>query len=137
MNIAVRGKPLSHDCHVSSISKGILNVLASLNDSLSDTPPIDQPQRFGNKAFKIWYEKLKNVSIFLFIRFFKFFFRYLQFYVYRTLKIYSNPTYQKNITKRLSKSRIISSKASEMQPVLITVPGMRCPFACFYVVYFK
>lgn len=27
---------------------------------LTETPPIDQPQRFGNKAFKQWYQKLKE-----------------------------------------------------------------------------
>lgn len=63
MNIAVRGKPLSHDCHISHITEGMINLLNSLDTMLTETPPIDQPQRFGNKAFKIWYEKLQKVKI--------------------------------------------------------------------------
>lgn len=62
MNIAIRGKPLSQECHVSPITEGILNLLNSLNDILTETPPIDQPQRFGNRAFKIWYERLQKVN---------------------------------------------------------------------------
>lgn len=29
---------------------------------IDDIPPIQQPQRFGNQAFRIWYDKLKTVS---------------------------------------------------------------------------
>jgi len=25
-------------------------------------PPTEQPQRFGNKSFRVWYQKLKDVS---------------------------------------------------------------------------
>src|SRR5690606_3824906 len=31
-----------------------------LQDLLKDTPPFDEPQRFGNKAFKLWYEKVES-----------------------------------------------------------------------------
>lgn len=62
MNIAVRGKPLSQECPVSPITDGVLNLLNSLDTMITETPPIDQPQRFGNKAFKIWYEKLQQVK---------------------------------------------------------------------------
>ncbi|XP_065203435.1 serine/threonine-protein phosphatase 2A activator-like [Planococcus citri] len=60
MNIAVRGKPLSYECHTSEITLGIISLLKSLDQMVTETPPIDQPQRFGNKAFKIWYEKLQK-----------------------------------------------------------------------------
>lgn len=63
MNIAVRGKSLQQDCFISPISKGILNLISTLDNILTETPPIDQPQRFGNKAFKLWYEKVKEVII--------------------------------------------------------------------------
>lgn len=63
MNIAVRGKPIHHNCHISDVTKGILNVLLSLDKILTETPPIVQPQRFGNKAFKIWYDQVKQVNI--------------------------------------------------------------------------
>lgn len=61
MNLAVRGKSNNHQCHVSDITKGILNVISSLDNMLTEIPPIDQPQRFGNKAFKTWYERLQQV----------------------------------------------------------------------------
>lgn len=61
MNIAVRGKSLFHECPISPVSKGILNIIEALNKMVEETPPIDQPQRFGNKAFRNWYEKLKTV----------------------------------------------------------------------------
>ena len=61
MNIAVRGKSNAQQCHLSDISKGILNVISSFDDMLTQIPPIDQPQRFGNKAFKTWYERVQKV----------------------------------------------------------------------------
>ena len=30
---------------------------AKLNQLLKETPPIQQPMRFGNKAFKDWHDK--------------------------------------------------------------------------------
>lgn len=107
MNIAVRGKSLQHQCHVSPITEGIIKLLESLDVNLTETPPIDQPQRFGNKAFKIWYEKLQEVVILQFSK--------LNtgnnnnandaisFILSRALKIYSKKIYQKNTIKQLSK----------------------------------
>lgn len=66
MNIAVRGKSLFQECHISPVSEGILNTIEALNRLLEETPPIDQPQRFGNKAFRNWYEKLKTVKTFIY-----------------------------------------------------------------------
>ena len=31
-----------------------------MDQLVTDTPPITQPQRFGNKAFKLWYDKLEK-----------------------------------------------------------------------------
>lgn len=60
MNTAVKGKKLSCDCDCSETVKGLLNLLDTLDVWIDETPAIDQPQRFGNKAFRIWYEKLKS-----------------------------------------------------------------------------
>lgn len=38
-----------------------LELLETLDKWIDETPPIDQPQRFGNKAFKLWYKKLQEV----------------------------------------------------------------------------
>lgn len=37
-------------------------MLEVLNKWIDEIPPIQQPQRFGNQAFRTWYEKLKNVN---------------------------------------------------------------------------
>lgn len=38
-------------------------MLEVLNKWIDEIPAIQQPQRFGNQAFRTWYEKLKTVSI--------------------------------------------------------------------------
>lgn len=38
---------------------GLLNILSQWIDEIL---PIQQPQRFGNAAFKTWYNRLKDVS---------------------------------------------------------------------------
>nr|CAI5868107.1 unnamed protein product [Callosobruchus analis] len=44
-----------------------INTLCTILDTLSkwidETPPIQQPQRFGNQAFRTWYDRLKNGAI--------------------------------------------------------------------------
>lgn len=40
--------------------KGLNNVLVDLQQLINDTPPFDEPQRYGNKAFKLWHEKLQS-----------------------------------------------------------------------------
>lgn len=61
MNSEARGKSIGVDCHVSDITKGVLALLNKLDVLITEIPPIQQPQRFGNKAFKTWYTKVKEV----------------------------------------------------------------------------
>jgi len=37
-------------------------MLETLNSYIAECPPTDQPQRFGNKAFRSWFEKLQQVT---------------------------------------------------------------------------
>lgn len=37
-------------------------MLDSISKLIDETPPIEQPQRFGNQAFRTFYQKLKDVS---------------------------------------------------------------------------
>lgn len=60
LNEAIKGKPLSVDCKVSSNVKKIMTVLQELDNYINDFPPIEQPQRFGNIAFKDWIHKVKS-----------------------------------------------------------------------------
>ena len=41
--------------------ENFMKILDTLSGWVDDIPPIDQPQRFGNKAFRQWHDKLKEV----------------------------------------------------------------------------
>lgn len=60
LNEAVRGKSLSCNLSASPTVTGIVNVLDKIDEIIEQTPPIDQPQRFGNKAFTAFYNKLQD-----------------------------------------------------------------------------
>ena len=59
----IQGVKNTSDIEISDRASKIINVLDTLTVLLKQTPPIDQPQRFGNKAYRDWSEKLKNSSI--------------------------------------------------------------------------
>lgn len=46
----------------------VVKMLKILNKWIDEIPPIQQPQRFGNQAFRTWYDKLKTVSKFIIFR---------------------------------------------------------------------
>lgn len=60
LNEAVKGKSLSVECPESDVTKGMVSLLDKLDVWIEETPPIEQPQRFGNQAFRTWYKKLKE-----------------------------------------------------------------------------
>lgn len=65
LNDAIKGK--SNSLLGVQISEGVqktIHLLDRLDKMIDETPPIKQPQRFGNQAFKTWYEKLKDVCCF-------------------------------------------------------------------------
>lgn len=45
-----------------SINK-VCDLLDKLDKLIDETPPIEQPQRFGNQSFRMWYNKLKDGAI--------------------------------------------------------------------------
>lgn len=48
----------------------IIQMLEEMEKWVQDFPPIEQPQRFGNKAFRDWFARLSEVSsIFVFLFF--------------------------------------------------------------------
>ncbi|KAK2555482.1 Serine/threonine-protein phosphatase 2A activator [Acropora cervicornis] len=82
LNDAVKGKSMSGDYHMSKICKtyvpsgnlahknAVFNIQASkklvvmldtMNSWIDEIPPTDQPQRFGNKAFRTWCNRLEEV----------------------------------------------------------------------------
>ena len=61
--VCVQGKSLKHSCQISPAVQKILDVLTDIEKLLTETPPIQTVQRFGNQAFRSWFEKVKEVSI--------------------------------------------------------------------------
>uniref|UniRef100_A0A2P2HYK7 Serine/threonine-protein phosphatase 2A activator n=1 Tax=Hirondellea gigas TaxID=1518452 RepID=A0A2P2HYK7_9CRUS len=60
LNESVRGKCCSSACDVSAAVQGLLDMLDTMASWLKEYPPIDQPQRYGNKAFRDYYARLSK-----------------------------------------------------------------------------
>lgn len=60
LNDSVKGKSMREDCYMSEASTKLLAMLDTMNSWIDKIPPIDQPQRFGNKAFRTWCSKLEE-----------------------------------------------------------------------------
>ncbi|XP_056137995.1 serine/threonine-protein phosphatase 2A activator [Lampris incognitus] len=60
LNESVKGKTLRCEYQVSETVDGLLGVLGTLDRWIDETPPVDQPSRFGNKAYRSWYAKLEQ-----------------------------------------------------------------------------
>uniref|UniRef100_A0A4W4GC29 Serine/threonine-protein phosphatase 2A activator n=1 Tax=Electrophorus electricus TaxID=8005 RepID=A0A4W4GC29_ELEEL len=58
LNEAVKGKQLTCAYPCSETVKKLLSLLGTLDRWIDETPPVDQPSRFGNKAYRTWYAKL-------------------------------------------------------------------------------
>jgi Phosphotyrosyl phosphatase activator len=63
MNEAVRGKAIDTRLEPSNNVMSVFQMLEHFNKLIDETPPIDQPQRFGNKAFAQWLNKIGEVSM--------------------------------------------------------------------------
>ncbi|KAG0715513.1 Serine/threonine-protein phosphatase 2A activator [Chionoecetes opilio] len=60
MNMAVKGKKTSAPCLASPVTTNLLKMLDTISQWVDDIAPIDQPQRYGNKAFRDFYSRLKE-----------------------------------------------------------------------------
>lgn len=58
LNEGVKGKKLTFDYKVSEAIEKLVALLDTLDRWIDETPPVDQPSRFGNKAYRTWYAKL-------------------------------------------------------------------------------
>lgn len=61
--MCIQGKTLSYKCQMSPCAQKLVEMLEKLEKLAIETPPIDQPQRFGNVAFKTWYQKMEENSV--------------------------------------------------------------------------
>jgi serine/threonine-protein phosphatase 2A activator len=62
LNESVHKKLISDPCRISPQTRRILEMLDKLDSWLNDFPPLENPQRFGNKAFRQWMEHLRQHS---------------------------------------------------------------------------
>lgn len=61
---AIQGKKISVKLEPSPIADNLVNIFEiDLKKMLDETPPLEQPQRFGNKAYRDWSAKLQNASM--------------------------------------------------------------------------
>lgn len=58
--MCIQGKSLSYKCQVSPAVQKLIEMLDKFEKLAIESPPIEQPQRFGNIAFRTWFQKLKD-----------------------------------------------------------------------------
>ncbi|KAM6431490.1 serine/threonine-protein phosphatase 2A activator isoform 1-T1 [Liasis olivaceus] len=58
LNEGIKGKKLTCEYKVSEPIEKLVTLLNTLDQWIDETPPVDQPSRFGNKAFRTWYAKV-------------------------------------------------------------------------------
>uniref|UniRef100_A0A182MAC3 Serine/threonine-protein phosphatase 2A activator n=1 Tax=Anopheles culicifacies TaxID=139723 RepID=A0A182MAC3_9DIPT len=63
MSVALQGTRNSQEVSVPPIVEKLMKVLDRLEQLAIETPPIDQPARFGNVAFKSWFQKMQSESM--------------------------------------------------------------------------
>uniref|UniRef100_A0A1A8GU57 Serine/threonine-protein phosphatase 2A activator n=2 Tax=Nothobranchius korthausae TaxID=1143690 RepID=A0A1A8GU57_9TELE len=60
LNEGVKGKKMTCEYEVSETVDRLLELLGTLDRWINETPPVDQPSRFGNKAYRTWFAKLEQ-----------------------------------------------------------------------------
>lgn len=40
-----------------------MKMLNKFDDWITEIPPVSQPQRFGNQAFRTWHSKIQEVKL--------------------------------------------------------------------------
>uniref|UniRef100_A0A2M4AUR4 Serine/threonine-protein phosphatase 2A activator n=1 Tax=Anopheles triannulatus TaxID=58253 RepID=A0A2M4AUR4_9DIPT len=62
MSVALQGTRASQNLEVSPVVEKLMSAIDRLEQLAVETPPIDQPARFGNAAFKTWFQKMRSES---------------------------------------------------------------------------
>lgn len=60
LNESIKGKSMKSEYHVSEPVEKICEIIQKLDGWVDEIPPVEQPQRFGNKAFKDWLARLND-----------------------------------------------------------------------------
>lgn len=62
LNLVAHQKKNTSECHETESVKAVLSLLSTLDKWIDEIPPLDQPSRFGNMAFRKWIERLEKES---------------------------------------------------------------------------
>lgn len=57
---SIKSHKLSDPCHVSPAVSTILQVIEKLISFVDEIPPVPQPGRYGNVAYRIWHERMSS-----------------------------------------------------------------------------
>lgn len=60
VNEAVKNKKLTEPFHMMQVTENLLNLLSTMKKWISEIPPVAQPQRFGNKAYRTWFQRVNE-----------------------------------------------------------------------------
>ncbi|XP_059618891.1 serine/threonine-protein phosphatase 2A activator [Phlebotomus argentipes] len=60
VSMSIQGKKISAEVPKSAGVDKVLQLFVKLNVLVDDTPPVDQPQRFGNVAYRSWHQKMRD-----------------------------------------------------------------------------
>uniref|UniRef100_A0A182P1M0 Serine/threonine-protein phosphatase 2A activator n=1 Tax=Anopheles epiroticus TaxID=199890 RepID=A0A182P1M0_9DIPT len=63
MSVALQGTRNSQEVTIPPVVEKLLKALDRLEQLAIETPPIDQPARFGNVAYKSWFQKMQSESM--------------------------------------------------------------------------
>ncbi|KAJ1507106.1 Serine/threonine-protein phosphatase 2A activator 2 [Coelomomyces lativittatus] len=61
LSFSIKGFKLSHPVHLSEVSTSLLDLLESIDQVVTSTPPeINPNSRFGNPAFRLFYDRVQR-----------------------------------------------------------------------------
>lgn len=60
--MCIQSKGLSYKCQDSPVVLKLIEMMHKIEKLAMETPPVDEPQRFGNTAFRTWYQKLSGIA---------------------------------------------------------------------------
>ncbi|XP_011876000.1 PREDICTED: serine/threonine-protein phosphatase 2A activator [Vollenhovia emeryi] len=63
LNGAVQGNALDGQCPQSPVINNVIQMLNKFDEWIKEIPPTEQPQRFGNKSFRTWHERLEQNAV--------------------------------------------------------------------------
>lgn len=68
VSYAIQGKRINDpNIYISPTMKNVVGIFDKLNKLVDESPPVDQPTRFGNKGYRVWARKMHR-DIFVFLK---------------------------------------------------------------------